>query len=89
MSDNLEIVDIMISAFDHYHRWVDVEMEKDVRKNALPPIKGAITKGKLSHRGLKVVTQQYTGETWVEQRGKIITPKYSKEMWQDSKIKAN
>jgi len=57
-------------------------LEKAVRENAIPPIKGEITKGKMCWRGLKMihkgsVVDGFT-ETWIEQRGKRITPKFTK-----------
>ena len=53
-------------------------LEKAVRENAIPPIKGEMTKGKVRWRGLRMM-QRGTGadgftETWIEQRGKRITP---------------
>lgn len=48
-----------------------------VRKNALPPIKGEITKGKIKWRGIKSFYKRtITGQTekWLEQRGVIISP---------------
>ena len=53
-------------------------LEKAVRENAIPPIKGEMTKGKVRWRGLRMM-HRGTGadgftETWIEQRGKRITP---------------
>ena len=53
-------------------------LEKAVRENAIPPIKGEMTKGKVRWRGLRMI-HRGTGaygftETWIEQRGKRITP---------------
>ena len=53
-------------------------LEKAVRENAIPQIKGKLTKGKMRWRGLRMM-QRGTGadgftEIWIEQRGKIITP---------------
>jgi len=53
-------------------------LEKAVRENATPPIKGEMTKGKVRWRGLRMIhrgngADGFT-ETWIEQRGKRITP---------------
>ena len=51
--------------------------EATLRKQAHPIIKGEITKGKLSWRGIKVVHEidGSTRKTWLEQRGKRIGQK--------------
>lgn len=45
--------------------------------NAVPPIKGKITKGKLKWRGIKHVTyyNNLVHEEWLEQRGRQISDK--------------
>lgn len=53
-------------------------LETAVRENAVPPIKGKLTKGKVRWRGLRMiqkggVADRFT-EVWIEQRGKRITP---------------
>jgi hypothetical protein len=50
-------------------------LEKDTRENSLPPIKGAITKGKLKWRGLSLIQKRTDRgiEKWIEQRGKRIS----------------
>lgn len=50
-----------------------VMFEKGIRENATPPIKGEITKGKMRWRGIRCVTQQGSGASWLEQRGRKIT----------------
>ena len=59
-----------------------VKQEDDLLKkylilNALPKIKEPITKGKLKHRGIKLVIKNDGFRTikWIEQRGVIISPK--------------
>jgi hypothetical protein len=49
-------------------------LEKIIRENANPPIKGEITKGKLRWRGIKLCVKTTIGrdERWIEQRGVII-----------------
>lgn len=53
-------------------------LEKAVRENAVPPLKGEITKGKVRWRGLRIIQKGGVAdgftETWIEQRGKRITP---------------
>lgn len=56
----------------------DEFIEKYVRENAIPKIKGKITKGKLKWRGIKLC--QFEGNPngtlkWVTQRGVQISPK--------------
>lgn len=52
----------------------DKNLEKLLRNNVLPPIKGEITKGKLKWRGLAIVHQNTGDETfkWLTQRGEFI-----------------
>ena len=48
-----------------------------LRTNAKPPVKGAITRGKLRWRGIKMIQHneifKYT--KWLEQRGEQISPR--------------
>ena len=52
-------------------------LERAIRENATPKIKGPITKGKLKWRGIRLVVfnSRNRTETWVEQRGKPISGK--------------
>ena len=50
-------------------------IEKHLRLNAMPIIKGAITRGKLKWRGIKYAECVDTNEFWILQRGKQISPK--------------
>lgn len=47
--------------------------EKGVRENAVPPVKGELTEGKIRWRGIHRCYNQATGESWLEQRGTRIT----------------
>ena len=49
-----------------------------LRTIAEPPIKGEITKGKLTWRGIRLIRQQvgFDSYSWLEQRGKQISPKF-------------
>jgi len=53
-------------------------LEKSLRNNATPLIKGKLTKGKLKWRGIKLITNGTAEfgniERWIEQRGKRISP---------------
>jgi len=79
-----EFLEIIINAFDSYQQWLDIELEKHVRLNAVPKLKGELTKGKMTWRGLRCCTNNYSGETWIEQRGERITPKLSKDVYHKS-----
>jgi hypothetical protein len=50
--------------------------EEGLYKNAIPKLKGEITKGKMKYRGIKLVIQKislFEEDSWLEQRGKRIT----------------
>ena len=49
-----------------------------LRTMAEPPIKGEITKGKITWRGIRLIRQQvgFDSYSWIEQRGKQISPKF-------------
>ncbi len=49
-----------------------------LRTMAEPPIKGEITKGKITWRGIRLIRQQvgFESYSWLEQRGKQISPKF-------------
>jgi len=55
----------------------DKIIEDTLRKEAQPPIKGKITKGKIKWRGIKKVEKrnEFHHEEWLEQRGRQIGPK--------------
>ena len=58
-----------------------LKVKEDAIKDALriyvnPPIKGEITKGKLTWRGLRLVEDFSKNTFWIEQRGIIVTPIY-------------
>ncbi len=57
----------------------DKILEASLRIYAEPPIKGEITKGKLTWRGIRLITQRDGLSTyqWIEQRGKQISPTIS------------
>lgn len=56
----------------------DKLFESALRTMAEPPIKGEITKEKLTWRGIKMIHQQigFDSYSWLEQRGKQISPKF-------------
>ena len=49
-----------------------------LRTMAEPPIKGEITKGKITWRGIRLIRKQvgFDSYSWLEQRGKQISPKF-------------
>ena len=49
------------------------EFERALRENAIPPIKGEITRNKVKWRGIRIVTSIKTGYSWLEQRGRKIS----------------
>lgn len=55
-------------------RQLDLILCNSVRENAVPPIKGVITHGKLKYRGIKLVEIPSKNQKWIEQRGKRISP---------------
>jgi hypothetical protein len=55
--------------------------EDALRKNAVPPVKGKITKGKIQWRGIKIYqSQDYPFERWLTQRGAPISEKVSMQL---------
>ena len=75
---SLNIADITDRFIKEQSERQNAILEKAVRENAIPPIKGEMTKGKVRWRGLRMI-HRGTGaygftETWIEQRGKRITP---------------
>jgi len=59
---------------EEYTKNTNKIFENALRLNAIPPIKGLITKEKIKWRCVKIVEQRINGkiEKWLEQRGKII-----------------
>ena len=49
-----------------------------LRTMAEPPIRGEITKGKITWRGIRLIRKQvgFDSYSWLEQRGKQISPKF-------------
>lgn len=80
--DLLEIHSLNIA--DVIPRFISEKRKKEekiftsaLRIMAEPPIKGEITKGKLTWRGIRLIRQQvgFDSYSWLEQRGKQISPK--------------
>ena len=63
--------------FDEVRRQEQELFTNALRVMAEPPIKGEITKGKLTWRGIRLIRQQIglDSYSWLEQRGKQISPK--------------
>ena len=56
-----------------YNLRVESIFKDSVLQNAVPKIKGEITKGKIKWRGIKRCVNQ-NGDTWLVQRGVVISP---------------
>lgn len=68
------IDDLVKRHTEMYVKKYDREIERILRTDAVPPIKGKITKGKIAWRGIRLC-QKHQGRdyiSWVEQRGKQI-----------------
>ena len=74
----LNISDIVYHIVKGHSQIQNDILEKAVRENSIPPIKGELTKGKVSWRGLRMIHSRTDPDgsylTWIEQRGKRITP---------------
>jgi hypothetical protein len=76
-SEMNKIRDEMIDQRNEHRKKQDQLLQDALMKNAIPPIKGELTKGKVKWRGLKLIVKNmdhHTIERWIEQRGKIISP---------------
>jgi hypothetical protein len=64
--------------FDEVRRQEEELFTTALRTMAEPPIKGEITKGKLTWRGIRLIRQQVglDSYSWLEQRGKQISHKF-------------
>ena len=75
------ILDSFIATTNHeYNAYLDQQFKEALRTTAVPPIKGTVTAAKIKWRGIRMVTDMSSGETWLEQRGRRITPKYKLEL---------
>lgn len=70
-----EIADASHAALKHMQAEETRIFDFALRNNAVPPIKGEITKGKLRWRGIRMVNKfNFTfAERWLEQRGNRIS----------------
>lgn len=59
---------------DAKNKAIEFMIENYVRHNAVPEIKGKITKGKIRWRGIKIETGSDYEYTVFRQRGKVISP---------------
>lgn len=73
----LNIANVTQRLFDEARRQEEEIFTTALRTMAEPPIKGEITKGKLTWRGIRLINQQvgFDSYRWLEQRGKQISPK--------------
>ncbi len=68
----------IFNLMEEYRKKEEEIFTESLRTNAVPPIVGEITGGKLKWRGIKVAAQHvgfFGFEKWLEQRGKQISPK--------------
>ena len=75
----MELIEKLTRELVTYYREKEEELFVDaLRTNAEPPIKGEITKGKITWRGIKLIRQEVGFDThsWLEQRGKRISKKF-------------
>jgi hypothetical protein len=74
----LNIANVTQRLFDEVRRQEEELFTTALRTMAEPPIKGEITKGKLTWRGIQLIRQQVglDSYSWLEQRGKQISPKF-------------
>lgn len=74
----LNIASVTQRFFDEVRRQEEELFIIALRTMAEPPIKGEITKGKLTWRGIRLIRQKVglDSYSWLEQRGKQISPKF-------------
>lgn len=68
-----ESVSMLLSALQ---KKLEMQMQNELRNQVHPKIKGGITQGKLTNRGIKLVFNIQDMTTWYEQRGFQCTRKY-------------
>jgi hypothetical protein len=68
----------MVKSFAEIQKQEEKLFTTALRTMAEPPIKGEITKGKTTWRGIRLIRQQvgFDSYSWLEQRGKQISPKF-------------
>ena len=67
--------ELFLQILNDYLKKENEIFEKAIRENANPPLKGAITPGKLKWRGISIAFNTGTGERWVMQRMVQISQK--------------
>lgn len=74
----LSIANVTQRLFDEARRQEEKLFTTALRTMVEPPIKGEITKGKITWRGIKLIRQQvgFDSYSWLEQRGKQISSKF-------------
>lgn len=75
---SLKLANVSQYLFNEVRRQEEELFKNALRTTAEPPIKGEITKGKLTWRGIRLIRQQigFDSYSWIEQRGKQISPKF-------------
>jgi hypothetical protein len=74
----LNIANVTQRLFDEVRKQEEELFTTALRTTAEPPIKGEITKGKITWRGIRLIRQKLglDSYSWLEQRGKQISPKF-------------
>lgn len=85
-ASKIEVMDEMVLNISNFTQRLHDEVRRQeeelfttaLRTMAEPPIKGEITKGKLTWRGIRLIREQVGPDcySWLEQRGKQISPKF-------------
>ena len=78
LGKNVGLANVTQRLFDEVRRQEEELFTTALRTMAEPPIKGEITKGKLTWRGIRLIRQQvgFDSYSWLEQREKQISPKF-------------
>lgn len=71
------MIDSLIASMqDKFIKEQNLFLEQVLRRHAVPPIRGEITRGKIQWRGIRLCQKDrgFGLEMWIEQRGKQIGP---------------
>ena len=72
------MIDSLIASMqDKFIKEQNLFLEQALRRHAVPPISGEITRGKIQWRGIRLCQKDrgFGFEMWIEQRGKQIGPR--------------
>ncbi len=74
--ENIYVSALTMMVVTLFQKSLQTKMEAELRNQVHPKIIGAVTRGKLSNRGIKMVFNMQDMTTWYEQRGFQCTRKY-------------